>query len=269
VHATDPHSPYRPSDELAARFVRGDLRPTIDPKDPHARLRARAASMTDDDLALLRALYGAEIAYLDAEFGRLVGALRDRGLVDRTIVVFVADHGEEFRDHGGFEHGMALYQESVHVPLMIRLPGAAGRRTRTLAQHVDLMPTLLHLLGVPAPDGLPGRVLVGADGRVVDRPDAEAMTSTRFARTMLTALVVPPWKVVLSEHAGIAPQVFDLENDPGERQDVAGEHAVLVGYARQRVAEMEAAMTSARGEAQPPLDPAVRERLRRLGYVVE
>jgi arylsulfatase A-like enzyme len=269
VHASDPHAPYHPSSAAAARFVRPGLASTIDPAAPLRGLHERRRSLTADDFEHLRSLYEAEVADLDAELGRLFDELAARGVLDDTIVVVVADHGEEFGDHGGIEHGTSLYQELVHVPLLVRLPGGRGARTRVVAQHVDLLPTLLSLVGLPVPSGLPGRVLLAADGRVTSDDDVEVLSTTWFGRTALTSLVVPPWKVILPERGDAPIQLFDLDRDPHERMDLAAAHPVVVGYATQRVAEIEAAWEHLPRARAVPLDPATRDRLRQLGYLVE
>src|SRR5439155_633275 len=104
-------------------------------------LIGRPALATPDNIALLSAQYAGEVALLDESFGELLDHLRARGLDRSTLVVFVADHGEEFHEHGGFDHGRTLYQELVRVPLLVRLPAGAGggRRLRGLARQIDVL----------------------------------------------------------------------------------------------------------------------------------
>jgi hypothetical protein len=104
---------------------------------------------------------------------------------------------------------------------------------------------------------------------VLDDGGVEALSTTWFGRTALTSLVVPPWKVILPERGDAPAEVFDLEHDPAERRDVATAHPVLVGYAAQRVAEIEAAWEHMPRARPAVLDATVRERLRQLGYVIE
>lgn len=108
--------------------------------------------------------YDEEIAHTDLHIGRLLEKLREAGLDDRTIIVFVADHGEEFKEHGGLEH-QTLYEEIVRVPLLIKAPSLGHRKTNHLAQQIDLLPTILELLGVAPPDGLPGTDLLADEPR--------------------------------------------------------------------------------------------------------
>jgi choline-sulfatase len=272
VQASDPHAPYRPSEPFATRFAPPEPASTLDPVSPLRslrNLRGRSDLLNPANVERLRALYRAEVAELDAELGRFFTTLAERGLLDDTIVVVVGDHGEEFHDHGGFEHGNTLYQELVRVPLLVRLPHGGGARSRVLAQHVDLVPTLLTLLGLPVPPELPGRPLLTGSGTVVADDGAEAFSTTWFGRTALSSLVVPPWKVIVPMRSDRALEVFDLAHDPGERHDLAARHPVLIGYARQRMAELEAAGEHVPRGGPAALDAETRERLRRLGYAVE
>jgi hypothetical protein len=122
LHATDPHGPYTPSADSRRRLgTAGDAEP--------AGERLRGGEVPDSggrvsaaESAYLSHLYDAEIADLDAAFGEFLGQLARRGLLERTVVVLVADHGEEFQEHGGFGHGRTLYREQLHVPCIMRLP---------------------------------------------------------------------------------------------------------------------------------------------------
>ena len=108
--------------------------------------------------------YDEEIAHVDLHIGRLLAKLREAGLYDRTIIVFVADHGEEFKEHGGLEH-KTLYEEIVRVPLLIKAPSLGHRKASHLAQQIDVLPTILGLLGVAPPDGLQGTDLFAEGSR--------------------------------------------------------------------------------------------------------
>jgi arylsulfatase A-like enzyme len=276
LHATDTHAPYAPKPELAARFVPPGLAPAFGPDVALAQIVAQIGDdperVTPDDVRDLSGRYDAEIAGLDADFGRLVEALRARGLWDRLLVVFVADHGEEFREHGGFEHGRTLHREVTDVPLVIRLPRGAGggRRVTDLARHLDVAPTVLAAAGLAAPESLPGRVLVGPDGQPASAPASEATAETHLSRRRLQALVTADAKVIVDGRDGRV-QVFDLAADPGEATDRAAERPVLAGYARQVFAATRdpAAWAGAQRAAPAPLDAATAARLRALGYLHE
>ena len=97
--------------------------------------------------------YDGEIAYSDEIVGRLIEFLKARGLYDRALIVFLSDHGEGLGDHGEQEHGLFLYDETIRVPLIVKLPGQAarGRRVQQPVQHLDLVPTILDLVGARRP----------------------------------------------------------------------------------------------------------------------
>jgi arylsulfatase A-like enzyme len=146
VHTMDPHVPYRPPPPFGARF-----------EPPPASGRDAADPRTDyrepADRDRLVAQYDGEIAYGDQEFGRFVRELKKRGLYDGALVVFLADHGEEFQDHGGWLHGRSVFDELVRIPLVVKLPRGnhAGERVRAQVQSVDVLPTVLQAVGLPAP----------------------------------------------------------------------------------------------------------------------
>src|SRR6185436_17103048 len=100
----------------------------------------------------------------DENIAALVEDLRRRGVLDRTLIVITADHGEEFREHGDFEHGQSLHSELLHVPLILRLPGRipAGKRIAGNVSGLDVLPTILELCGLTANPDVQGRSLVPA-----------------------------------------------------------------------------------------------------------
>src|SRR5262249_39392564 len=149
--------------------------------------------------------------------------LEAQRLLDDTIVVVTADHGEEFLEHGTLAHGDHLYEETVRVPLVIAGPGVpAGRRTDT-AQGIDLMPTIATLLGIEAPAGLPGRDLLATR----DAGDTVCEIVSGFgdggAGRGTVALRAGQWKLIRSAE-GDSIELYDLVNDPGQRTNVAAAH---------------------------------------------
>jgi len=263
LHASDPHAPYRSEPGgAAARLVPPDTRP-----GDEALVTLTMDDPTKIDVARMVAFYDGDVAELDAGFGALLDALDRHGLADSTAVVFVADHGEEFAEHGGFEHGRTLFQEVVHVPLLIRVPGVGGARVRGGARQVDVLPTVLALLGLPIPDGLAGEPLLDADGAPIAK-EREAFTHTRMRRDRGHELVgwVHGTTKVIVDRDRRAPMLFDLAADPREQRDVAAERPVAAGYGWQSAASVFAAAPS-----QPapvvPLDPETERRLQALGYL--
>ena len=159
VHTMDAHVPYvppEPFDRLYGPAPTADL-PASDPRrDYHG----------PEDLERVVAQYDGCIAYGDREFGRFVSELEARGLYDRALIIFLADHGEEFLDHGRWTHSKSVFDELVRVPLVVKWPGRkdAGRRVQGQVQLVDLLPSILEneQLPVPSPPDIAGRPLTAA-----------------------------------------------------------------------------------------------------------
>lgn len=151
VHTMDPHVPYAPPAPFDAMFEPHPLpgRPAADPRTDYKE---------PADRERLMAQYDGDIAFGDQEFGRFLRELRSRDLYDRSLILFLSDHGEEFLDHGQWLHGRSVFDELVRVPLVVKFPGQkdAGRRITTQVQTVDLVPTIFESLGLPQPEGLAG-----------------------------------------------------------------------------------------------------------------
>jgi hypothetical protein len=147
VHTMDPHVPYGSPAPFDRKF------------EPHPAPGREAADPRSDyreplDRDRLIAQYDGAIAFGDREFGRFVRELKSRGLYDRALIVFIADHGEEFLDHGQWTHGKTVFDELVRVPLIVKFPGGrhAGARVKQQVQSVDVLPTVLEALDLPVPE---------------------------------------------------------------------------------------------------------------------
>jgi len=166
VHYLDAHLPYDPPPPYRARFAApGDAPPgrhVFGRVSEMIAFRRGERTLDAETIGRLEKLYDGEVAYLDFHVGRLVDGLADRGRLDETLLVVTADHGEEFFDHGGFEHGHTLYDELLHVPLLVRPPGGAAkpRRVEGVVRLLDLAPTILELMGLPQPAEMTGRSLI-------------------------------------------------------------------------------------------------------------
>ena len=236
-------------------------------------------------------LYAAEIEYTDRWIGQLVDALESRGLLDRTIIAFAADHGECF-DHGVyFEHADCLYDGAVRVPLLLRYPARIGAGTR-VAQEVDLLqvaPTVLGLAGVPAPAGMDRPDLFAA-GAAADDPAAwtlvqhplyderAAEAHHRKVEGIRTVAGRPSRPVVVDEQSvalrdarwklirtGEHRVLYDLADDPGEEHDLAATRPDEVRRIDALLDRKLAALPLAPRSA-GAVDPRLRETLRALGY---
>jgi hypothetical protein len=176
VHTMDPHVPYGSPAPFDRKF------------DPPPAPGREAADPRSDykepiDRDRLIAQYDGAVAFDDQEFGRLMRELKSRGLYDRALVIFMADHGEEFLDHGQWTHGKTVFDELIHVPLVIKFPGGkgAGTRVKQQVQAVDVLPTVLETLDlpVPAPPVIAGRPLQAVMAGGAPEPPAVSEISHR------------------------------------------------------------------------------------------
>ncbi|MFH1279161.1 MAG: sulfatase-like hydrolase/transferase [Candidatus Eisenbacteria bacterium] len=270
IHLFDPHMDFDPVEPFRSRFLEGYLGEMEPPFAGVSRWKAEK-EIPPEIRDFARALYRAEIAGVDHEFGRFLGRLDSLDLSEETVVMVTADHGEEFWDHGKFEHGHTLYEELLHVPFLLRAPGRPFEpEIGRLVGLVDVMPTLFDLLGLPVDPGFQGESLLPLlEGE--DPPGPRY----RFAEALFYG---DDWKGVIGERykysmseghpAGV---LFDLEQDPGERRDLAGDRPesaaemsrILVDWYR---GALERTGGSVQGGETVDMEHEVVEQLRALGY---
>ena len=260
VHLMDPHNPYDPPAAFRA------LLPPLRPPQPVARqLIPEWVRLGDEvDLNVYLARYDAGVRSADAAIAGLFEVLRERHQWDQTAVVVTADHGEGFLEHGLMSHNNSLYDELLHVPLIMKLPGVPRGRVRAQVQLADLFPTLAHVAGISPPDIQHGQdqipVLMGT-GSAEQYAYAE-IVGARFALRTLDQ------KLISSLQGG--QQLFDLTADPAERTNVAKTDPRRTDAAELMLARvLSIAVKDGAGFKQHLLlvPPAVRERLRSLGYI--
>ncbi len=222
-------------------------------------------------------LYRGEVAYTDREIGRVWRFLQEADLLERTVVVFTGDHGEELWDHDDYGHGHAMYDEVVRVPLLMRLPGTHnGEVRRELARLVDLAPTALAAAGLDLPEK---PAFTGEDFLASREPGAPPQPRTAYGEAVLYGeelkfLRVNRWKLILGETdaQGERPKrLFDVQTDPGEHDDLATKRAALTDSLHAQLLDWIARYGSegamAARDLPDNLDPAVREQLEALGYI--
>lgn len=226
VHFYEPHAPYSPPLDLAAAH----------PQAP----------------------YDAEVAAADRCLSTLLAGLEGAGR-GNVVVAVTGDHGEALGEHGETTHGLFVYQSTLRVPEVIAGPGVpVGKRTPGLVRSVDLAPTLLGILGVPALSGIDGRNLV------TERPSGEAYAESEYAEAFGWA-PLRSWRLGdLKLIDAPRPELYDLARDPGEREDVASSRPADVDRLRGILGR---ARSSERRSEARSLRSADEEALRSLGYV--
>jgi arylsulfatase A-like enzyme len=275
AHYQDPHGPYAPPPGWRERALGQEQQaPDAARELPIGRDQWGAGSIPAyqaldgrRDLAFYRAGYRGEVAYVDAQIGRLLEGLSARGLDGETLVVFAADHGESLGEHDvWFSHGTRLDDAQVRVPLMIRAPGLEPRRRDDVASLVDLRPTLLALLAdAPADAALPGRDLLAPDaGR---RRGRAYVANLGVGGTLRYALLEDGFKFVASEREGL----FDgrLERLGHADADLAAAAPQVAARLRSRLVELRARTATGVPETPQQLGDEDRAQLRALGYLAE
>lgn len=280
----DPPSPYAErcaveydSVEDARRLVHSRIEAdsSLDAKEREARLAGLAALKDDEIEPLIQYLqsigepcYEAAIAYADAQLGQFVGELEKLGVADRTAIVVTADHGEPLNEHGALDHGVNLYEEQIHVPLLVHMPGAAAQDVDVPVSLIDVAPTVLDWAGLPVPGGFAGRSLLQPDrdgrqgvvfGERLEKAVARSGGPNAFVRE-------GDWKLILT---GEKRELYDLAQDPDEARDRSSDDPIRVRYlesALRRVAPP-AASTSEPASLSDADAKTLQQSLRALGYI--
>jgi arylsulfatase A-like enzyme len=262
VHTYVVHWPYAPPPDfdLFTTWMDGDVE------------RPRH---TAPKLLKLRLAYAGEARFGDAQLGDFMATLRRLGLAERTLVVVTADHGEEFGEHGGWGHGDTVYDEVLHVPLVLWGPGRipAGRRVTTPVSLVDVVPTILDLASVPVPRDLDGESQVDRVRGAPEDPERAVFAELRD-RTDPTAnriaVRTATGKWITKPGAPGVLVGYDLEVDPGETLPVtdpahtARGRRLVAGYLARAG---DGASADGAAAAPEPLDAETQDKLRALGYV--
>lgn len=239
IHLFDPHVPYAPPEPFRSRFT---ARP-----------------------------YDGEVAFVDSLVGKLLAFLDQKGWYESALIVFTSDHGEDLGDHGENTHGFFVYDSTIRVPLIIKAPRKemAGRVVDTQVQTVDIAPTLLQMLALPARAEMQGRSVVSLAARGGGRP-SPGLGETyypyyHFGWSPLRFLRTGKYKFIEAPN----PELYNLEVDPGERKNLFSRDSAVAQEMRNQLREALSRFgprQAARIEAQR-MDEQTLEKLRSLGYV--
>lgn len=216
VHFFDLHLPYSPPSPWDTLYSDPKADPVFNRfwgcnRDDVYRLGWGGGEMDSAQLDIMVGLYDSELNYTDAQIGRLISGLRDRNGIDNTVFIILGTHGEELMDHGRMGHGHSLYQELLHVPLIISGTGIEQAEYGSVAAHYDILPTLLTLIGQELPIWADGHDLFGLD----QLPEARYVTSGNllWAEFDLAAVRLND-RVILGNPQEMTPVLYDLEQDP-------------------------------------------------------
>jgi arylsulfatase A-like enzyme len=277
VHFREPHFPYNPQPPFDTRFgPEGPLSQAAraDRAFFHDVNQSRRPFSEAEREHLVR-LYDGNLAFADQEVGALVGELSKQGLLERTVVIVAADHGEELFEHGWIGHNVHLYEPSVRVPLVIRFPQAAGvaggRRIAGLSDLLDLAPTIADVFGVLGKGGSEREfqgwsLLPAVAGSARAKP---AVLSRSVWDRPRYALRDERFKLHYDTRSG-EERLFDLEADPEERQDLAPVQPLRAAYYRQALHAWTlelARRARGGGDREATLTCEQCENLRSLGYI--
>jgi tetratricopeptide (TPR) repeat protein len=250
LHYYDPHSPYDPPDAYKGLFV--------------------SKASTDDMDEKVKLSYAEEMAYTDHCIGQVVEKLKSLGLYDSTLLIITGDHGEAFKEHREMGHGYFIYQPSVQVPLIVKLPGKNTAKTVSeIAGLVDLTPTVCSLLGIEMPEHIQGRDLSGA---LFDEPSenddhyiySESLLATKYKATPLLAVTGNRFKYIQTAR----PELYDLIDDPAESRNLVDTQPQRARILQDVLGVMlEKSLAADTTDSKLELDDESLKKLESLGYV--
>lgn len=278
LHTIHPHNPYDPPEPFRSRFTAGIPSGIDGSTETLVDVKQKRRTASPADRRRLRGLYNGSFAYNDAELSGFVEQLAAWAPPGETLLALTSDHGEEHFEHGGILHGFTLFEEQLRIPLVLWAPGRiAPARVDQRTDTLDLHATLVDLCGLAKQDGTSGRQLLRvARGETGDYIHLAAASSVRGG---IFSALHGRWKVVWAPRTGVSwgqgdalgrsrePEyLFDLEKDPGEQVNLAGDGDLEAAWLRERLLSwVKKDRVTGQGSEQP-VDQKTLERLKALGY---
>jgi arylsulfatase A-like enzyme len=231
----------------------------------------------EEDIQFLIDSYDSEIYYADSHVKRVFQHLKENNLWDNTIIIFTADHGEEFSDHKSLAHGKTLYNELLHVPLIIRNPRLSPREVEMQVRVIDIAPTILDALDIPIPDSFQGTSLNPLMTGQKFNPDATVYgedihyfeEQVKYFNGEKKSIQTGGWKLIANTtDTGdcIEFELYNINEDPGEKKNVLLENPGVAAVLRKQLMEW-ANTTSNTSESKTViLTEELLEQLKSLGY---
>ena len=281
LHLIDAHWPYEPPEELMDRFaprpsdLAGLLQRVLDNQRPR----------TPEEIERVVALYDSEIASADEAVGRLLGAMKDMGLYDRSLIIITADHGEAFYDHGHWQHSTTLYEELVRIPLIVKWPGQSPKgRVGFQVSQVDIFTTTLKVAGLPPPPSNGIDLLEFVSGTAESRKRRRVVSENAWrtpggwARKISIRTEKLKYIVTLAGSPGVEPketdirneELYDLIRDPMEQSNLLPESNSAAEPFRREIGNYLSEARRRRSDRKAERiieDETTRERLRSLGCI--
>jgi arylsulfatase A-like enzyme/Tfp pilus assembly protein PilF len=236
-----------------------------DPHDPYDPPAPYKSNYRDNP-------YSGEIAYTDEQVGRLLKFLDEQNLRERTLVVVMGDHGEGLNDHGEATHGIFIYDDTMHVPLIVAGPTVpAGKVVNFQVRSIDLLPTVTEFLNLapnPAAQGVSLWPLIARGQPVPGQGSNYAYVETLYPKTYmnwseLRGMRTDRWKFILAPK----PELYDLERDPGEKENVIARHPAEADQLQKKIWEVTGPAAKDQKLTYAPVNKETRQELESLGYV--
>lgn len=230
IHGFDVHGQYIPPGGFDRRYVNPSYTGTLTGSTEEQKLLREEGVkngkifLTGEDVSFLRSIYDEKTARLDAYVQQIIGEIESLQLSEKTIIIFTSNHGDEFYEHGRIDHGMTLFDEVLHIPLIMVIPGAAGnKKISAQVSNIDIIPTIFSLIGkTPDPkfgSQLRGINLVPAFSGKDIRQNVFAETAYRYATFQKAVRTYDQWKLITDEESQVK-QLYDINTDPKEQEDI-------------------------------------------------
>ncbi len=227
IHLFDPHLAYDPASEFALPFIygyKGNLKiPFAPDEETLEKIREGKIKYSDKDKKFIIGLYDGELAFVDHWLGIFFDYLKEEKIFDTSLIIITADHGEEFWEHGSFEHGHSLYQEVLNVPLIVRFPGGenGGMVVKDYVSLVDIAPSILSYLGIETAFRSNGRSFISMPGAVIRPMNRGIIGELNRIGPPLQCIIRAPYKLILNTVSGKI-EIYNLEKDPREKENLFG-----------------------------------------------
>ena len=270
VHTVDPHSPYKPPEKYRRLFAPRVKEPHIGTVDHLKDLAVGKEPVIPGLREKLVNLYDASIAYNDHNFGQLLAALKSKGLYEESLILLVSDHGEEFHEHGGWEHGRTLYAEIVEIPFIIKLPGGflAGQRVKSGGQLSDVLPLILELAQIEIPANVQGsKYLLRALSTSLESPPPRIRSFIGLDGRQGVSIIEDQWKIIDISGVETYTELYRRGEDPRELRDLFMERSVVGRYLRGMAKMERSSLGSLFDPRKAEMDEGLKQHLKSLGYL--